>query len=162
MCYDVSFTVNVKQLSDYFPDLIFDDQIEMNFEAAVYVMGHAYGNHPIIYVNRDDLKLHCRLMEWGVIPFYTKDEKAFVVKSAFPEFNLPAGQLVLSIDERYFRPTEVELLHGDATKAKEKLGWVPKHDLNSLVKEMMASDLELFRKDKYLKQGGHNIFNYHE
>ncbi len=90
------------------------------------------------------------------------DEKAYVVKSALPEFNLPAGQLVLSIDERYFRPTEVELLHGDATKAKDKLGWAPKHDLKSLVNEMMASDLELFRKDKYLKQGGHNIFNYHE
>lgn len=82
MCYDVSFTVDVKQLSDYFPDLIFDEQIEINFEAAVHVMGHAYGNHPIIYVNREDFKLHCRLMEWGVIPFYTKDEKAFIKQRA--------------------------------------------------------------------------------
>ena len=82
MCYDVSFTVNIKQLSDYFPDLIFDDQIDFNFEAAIHIAGHAYANHPIIYVNREDLKLHCRLMEWGVIPFYTKDEKAFVRQRA--------------------------------------------------------------------------------
>ncbi len=82
MCYDVSFTVNIKQLSDYFPDLIFDDQIEINFEAAIHVVGHAYGNHPIIYVNRDDLKLHCRLMEWGVIPFWVKDESAYLRQRA--------------------------------------------------------------------------------
>ncbi|OIR07664.1 putative SOS response-associated peptidase YedK [mine drainage metagenome] len=82
MCYDVSFTVNIKQLSDYFPDLIFDDQIEINFEAAIHVVGHAYGNHPIIYVSRDDLKLHCRLMEWGVIPFWIKDESAYLRQRA--------------------------------------------------------------------------------
>ena len=74
MCYDVSFTVNIKELSDYFPDLIFDDQIEMNFEASVHILGHAYGNHPIIYTNIDDFKLHCRLMEWGVIPYNVTDE----------------------------------------------------------------------------------------
>lgn len=91
-----------------------------------------------------------------------KDEKAYVLKCTNPEFNLPAGKLVMSVDEKYFRPTEVELLIGDATRAKEKLGWEPKHDLASLVKEMMASDIDLFRKDKYLQQGGHNIFNYHE
>ena len=76
MCYDISFTVNVKQLSDYFPELIFDEQIEMNFE-PVHIIGHNYGNHPIIYKNREDEKLHCRLMEWGCIPFYVKDEDAY-------------------------------------------------------------------------------------
>lgn len=76
MCYDISFTINVRQLSDYFPDLILDEQIEMNFE-PVHIIGHSYGNHPIIYKNRDDGKLHCRLMEWGCIPFYVKDEDAF-------------------------------------------------------------------------------------
>ena len=55
-----------------------------------------------------------------------------------------------------------DLLIGDATKAKEKLGWSPKYDLKMLVKEMMASDIDLFRKDKYLKEGGHNVLNYHE
>lgn len=82
MCYDVSFTVNVKELTDYFPDLIFDDQIEINFDAAIHVVGHAYGNHPIIYINREDFKPHCRLMEWGCIPFYVKDESAFLRQRA--------------------------------------------------------------------------------
>ena len=76
MCYDISFTVNIKKLSDYFPDLLFDEQIEMAFE-PVHIIGHSYGNHPIIYKNREDEKLHCRLMEWGCIPFYIKDEEAF-------------------------------------------------------------------------------------
>ncbi|RTL55966.1 MAG: SOS response-associated peptidase [Sphingobacteriales bacterium] len=82
MCYDVAFTVNLRQLSDYFPDLIFDDQIEINFDAAIHVVGHNYGNHPIIYVNRDDFKLHCKLMEWGVIPFYVKDEATYIKQRA--------------------------------------------------------------------------------
>ena len=76
MCYDISFTVNIKKLADYFPDLIFDEQIEMNFE-PVHIIGHNYGNHPIIYKNREDELLHCRLMEWGCIPFYIKDEEAY-------------------------------------------------------------------------------------
>lgn len=76
MCYDISFTVNLKELTDYFPDLVFDEQIKMNFE-AVHIIGHAYGLHPIIYKNKEDEKLHCRLMEWGCIPFYVKDEAAY-------------------------------------------------------------------------------------
>ena len=76
MCYDISFTVNIKKLADYFPDLIFDEQIEMNFE-PVHIIGHNYGNHPIIYKNREDELLHCRLMEWGCIPFFVKDEEAY-------------------------------------------------------------------------------------
>ena len=76
MCYDISFTVNIKILSDYFPDLLFDEQIEMAFE-PVHIIGHSYGNHPIIYKNREDEKLHCRLMGWGCIPFYIKDEETF-------------------------------------------------------------------------------------
>ena len=91
-----------------------------------------------------------------------KDEKAYVVQCNNSEFQLPKGKLVMSVDENYFRPTEVDLLLGDASKAQKKLGWKPKYDLAMLVKEMMASDLELFRKDKYLKEGGHNIFNYNE
>jgi GDPmannose 4,6-dehydratase len=63
---------------------------------------------------------------------------------------------VLSIDPTYFRPTEVDLLIGDPTKAKEELGWVPKHDLASLVKDMMQSDVKLMQKQLYLKNGGYN------
>ena len=62
----------------------------------------------------------------------------------------------------YFRPTEVELLIGDPTKSKEKLGWVPKYDLPMLVKDMVAADLDLFKRDQYLKKGGHKVMNYHE
>ncbi len=91
-----------------------------------------------------------------------KDEKAFVVNCNKPEFKVQKNKPILNIDERYYRPSEVDLLIGDATKAKEKLGWSPKYDLKMLVKEMMASDIDLFRKDKYLKEGGHNVLNYHE
>ena len=89
-------------------------------------------------------------------------ESAVVVKSHNPEFLIKAGQQVVKIDPAYFRPTEVELLIGDPTKAKSKLGWIPKYDLDALVKEMVASDLELFRRDHYLKEGGHKILQYHE
>ena len=69
---------------------------------------------------------------------------------------------MVSVDERYFRPTEVELLIGDPTKSKEKLGWEPKYDLPMLVKDMVAADLDLFKRDQYLKKGGHKVMNYHE
>ena len=70
------------------------------------------------------------------------DEKAYVIACKDKEFKVEIGKEVLSIDPTYFRPTEVDLLIGDPTKAKEKLGWVPEHDLESLVKDMMTSDLK--------------------
>jgi GDPmannose 4,6-dehydratase len=90
------------------------------------------------------------------------NETAVVVKSDNKDFKVKEGQEVVKIDAKYFRPTEVELLIGDPAKAKSKLGWTPKYDLNSLVKEMVVSDLELFQRDHYLKEGGHKIFQYHE
>lgn len=89
-----------------------------------------------------------------------QDEKAFVKSCSHKEFRLPEGKQVMSIDPRYFRPTEVDLLIGDATKARTKLGWAPRYDLKMLVGEMMQSDLDLFRKDKFLREGGHKVFNY--
>jgi GDPmannose 4,6-dehydratase len=89
------------------------------------------------------------------------EEKGFV-KTCKGEYQLPTGKEVVAVDPKYFRPTEVDLLLGDPTKAKTKLGWKPKHDLASLVKDMMASDLELFKRDKYLIEGGHKVFDYHE
>ena len=65
--------------------------------------------------------------------------------------------MVVKVDPKYYRPTEVDLLIGDATKAKTKLGWVLKYDLPALVKEMIASDLELFKKEKFLKENGYKI-----
>ena len=90
------------------------------------------------------------------------NEKAFIASCSMPEYQLAKGKQVLAVDERYFRPTEVDLLIGNADKAKERLGWTAKTNLDSLVKEMMTADLDLFRKDKYLKEGGHKVFNYHE
>jgi len=72
------------------------------------------------------------------------------------------GQTIVKVDPRYFRPTEVDILLGDNTKAREKLGWIPSYDLDALVEDMVAADLELFEKDVYLKKGGHSVFKYHE
>ncbi len=76
--------------------------------------------------------------------------------------NLATGKAVVEVDARYFRPTEVELLIGDASKAKRNLGWEPKYSLQQLVKEMVASDVRLFERDKYLLEGGHDVMNFHE
>lgn len=89
-------------------------------------------------------------------------EVGTVVKSENPEFKVRKGQAVIKIDPTYFRPTEVELLIGDPAKAKRDLKWKPKYDLESLIDEMVSSDLELFRRDHYLKKGGHKILSYHE
>ena len=89
-------------------------------------------------------------------------EKGHVVRFTNPDCKLDVGEVVVEIDPRYFRPTEVELLIGDPTKAKTKLGWVPKHDLTSLVKDMVHADVELFRRDAYLLEGGHKVYSYHE
>jgi GDPmannose 4,6-dehydratase len=90
------------------------------------------------------------------------NEHGIVRECLNPEFKLPKGKVVVKVDSRYFRPTEVELLIGDPTKAKEVLGWVPEHDLNSLVKDMVSGDLLLMKRDKYLKEGGFAIKNYYE
>lgn len=76
------------------------------------------------------------------------EEKGRVVECSNPEFQLEKGKVVIAVDPKYFRPTEVELLIGDPTKSKEKLGWVPKYDLAALVKDMVASDIELFRNNR--------------
>ena len=90
------------------------------------------------------------------------NEIAKVIKCNNPLFQIELGKEVLSIDPSYFRPTEVDLLIGDPTKAKEKLGWVPEHDLLSLVKDMRQADIKLMQKDQYLKKGGFSANNYYE
>lgn len=89
------------------------------------------------------------------------NEKGYI-KACNGEFKLELGKEVVCVDERYFRPTEVDLLIGDASKAREKLGWIPEYDLNALVKDMVQSDLKLMQKDKYLKDGGYKILSYFE
>lgn len=90
------------------------------------------------------------------------DEKGVIVKCTNPAYQLQVGREVVAIDARYFRPTEVELLIGDPTKANTKLGWIPKYDLPALVKDMVSADVELFKKDQLLESSGHRVMNYFE
>jgi GDPmannose 4,6-dehydratase len=91
------------------------------------------------------------------------EKEVGVVKSCAPSAHpIPAGTTVVAIDPRYYRPTEVELLIGDPTKAKTKLGWEPKYDLAALVKEMVQADIELFTKEKILKDSGFQVKNQYE
>ncbi len=76
--------------------------------------------------------------------------------------NLTVGQEVVAVDPRYYRPTEVDLLIGDPTKAQTKLGWKPKYDLPALVKDMMKGDLKLMKKELFLKDSGFKTMNYFE
>lgn len=90
------------------------------------------------------------------------NEKGYIKSCSNDEYQLEIGKEVVSVDEKYYRPTEVELLIGDATKAKEKLGWVPEYDLKDLVDDMMSSDLKLMQKQQFLKESGYSIKNYFE
>ncbi len=90
------------------------------------------------------------------------DEKGLIKSCSNPDYQLKIGRQIVSVDPRYFRPTEVDLLIGDPTKANTKLGWIPEYDLNMLVDDMMQSDLKLMQKDCYLKDGGYQIMSYFE
>jgi GDPmannose 4,6-dehydratase len=90
------------------------------------------------------------------------NERAIVLDKTVTNEAVEVGQTVLQVDPKYFRPTEVELLIGDPSKAKEKLGWQPSYDLNALVKEMVLADLDYFKREKYLMDGGHKRFTPHE
>jgi GDPmannose 4,6-dehydratase len=90
------------------------------------------------------------------------DEKAYVLSCSDDNYQLQIGKEILSVDPNYFRPTEVDLLIGDPTKAKEKLGWVPEHDLASLVKDMMKGDVALMKKEAFLLKVEQEIFKQSE
>jgi GDPmannose 4,6-dehydratase len=90
------------------------------------------------------------------------DEKGTVKSCSNPAYQLSVGTEVVAVDPRYFRPTEVELLIGDPTKANTKLGWKPKYDLAGLVKEMVAADLDIFKREKLLHESGYKIKNQFE
>jgi GDPmannose 4,6-dehydratase len=89
-------------------------------------------------------------------------EKGFIKACNNPKYKLEIGKQVVQVDSKYYRPTEVDLLIGDASKAKNKLGWVPEYSLEGLIGEMMNSDLILMQKDQYLKEGGYSTKNYFE
>jgi len=85
------------------------------------------------------------------------EEKGYVVASNNPDFPIEIGKEVVAVDPTYFRPTEVDLLIGDPTKSKTKLGWVPKYDLPMLVNDMVSSDVRLFQREKLLKESGFDV-----
>ncbi|HEY4785448.1 MAG TPA: GDP-mannose 4,6-dehydratase [Bacteroidales bacterium] len=91
-----------------------------------------------------------------------EEEKGYVVKCNNPEFQLEIGKNVIAVDKRYYRPTEVDLLIGDSTKARTKLNWTPHYDLPALVKDMVQSDVKLMKKERYLRDGGYKTLNYFE
>ena len=90
------------------------------------------------------------------------EEKGYVVASNNPDFPIEIGKEVVAVDAAYFRPTEVDLLIGDPTKSKTKLGWVPKYDLPMLVNDMMTSDVRLFQREKLLKESGFDVNHQEE
>ncbi|TYR35082.1 GDP-mannose 4,6-dehydratase [Sphingobacterium phlebotomi] len=99
------------------------------------------------------------VMEKGVI---IDCDEEILNRLNIPVEHIKLGQTVVKVDSQYFRPTEVDLLVGDPSKAKNKLGWTPQYTLPMLVKEMVESDLQLMRKEEYLKKGGFTILNYFE
>ena len=90
------------------------------------------------------------------------NEKGYVTHCGNPDYLLEIGKEIICVDAKYFRPAEVDLLIGDPTKCQQKLGWKPKYDLKSLVEEMVNSDIELFNREKILKNSGYLIKNQYE
>ena len=91
-----------------------------------------------------------------------KEEKAIVVACHNPDYQIKLDTEVVKVDPNYFRPTEVDMLIGDASKARELLGWTPKIDVQTLIKEMVHADLDLFRQKRLLKEAGFEIKNEFE
>ena len=83
-----------------------------------------------------------------------ENEEGYIVACNNPEYQLEIGKVIVKVDPRYFRPTEVELLIGDPTKANTQLGWKPKYTLAEMCKEMVASDVVIFKKERHIKQSG--------
>lgn len=95
--------------------------------------------------------------EKGVIDFIDKAKYEERTSLSYSDFQHSTGKTIIEVDPAYFRPTEVELLIGDPTKAQEKLKWKPKYDLQGLLEDMVISDLKLFKKDVDLKKAGHKV-----
>ncbi|RRS32055.1 MAG: GDP-mannose 4,6-dehydratase [Epsilonproteobacteria bacterium (ex Lamellibrachia satsuma)] len=100
--------------------------------------------------------------EVGVVKSVDAEKADSVIQNSTFNIQNLVGKTVVSVDPRYFRPTEVDLLIGDPTKAEKKLGWTREYKLEELVNDMMKSDLHLMTKDQYLKEGGYTIMNYFE
>jgi GDPmannose 4,6-dehydratase len=102
--------------------------------------------------------------EVGIVVEFSgiKENEVGIVAACNGEYQLTLGSTVVKVDPRYYRPTEVELLIGDASKAKQKLGWEPKYTLQELVQEMVAADVDCFKKEVILKHSGFSVKNQFE
>ena len=100
--------------------------------------------------------------EKGIIDSIDKVKFETIISQQLNTSTLTEGQTILEVDPSYFRPTEVDLLLGDPTKAKQQLGWEPEYDLKALVHDMMESDIKLFKKDVDLMKAGHEILRQAE
>jgi len=100
--------------------------------------------------------------EKGYIGSVDKDVFTKTVGAEFLDAILAVKEPIVEVDANYFRPTEVDLLIGDATKSRTKLNWIPEYDLKALVEDMMISDVKLMKKETYLKDGGFRVLNYFE
>lgn len=112
---------------------------------------------------RDFVKLAFEEIGIG-LQFKGKDDQEYaeIISCTNPDYQVEIGRKVVSVDSKYFRPTEVDLLIGDASKAYQKLGWKPKYNLAALVKEMVQADVDLFRREKILRESGFSIKNQFE
>lgn len=111
---------------------------------------------------RDFVKM--AFAEVGIeLAFEGKDENEIAkIVSCNGKYQLSVGKIVLKVDPRYYRPTEVDLLIGNASKAKEKLGWTPTYTLGEMVTEMVVSDLKIFERNQFLKKSGFDVKNEFE
>jgi GDPmannose 4,6-dehydratase len=91
-----------------------------------------------------------------------KEEIGKVSKCNDSPFQLPIGKEVVKVDPNYYRPTEVDMLIGDPTKAKKQLGWELEYNLNDLIIDMVDSDLKIVERDQHLIDGGHKVMKHHE
>lgn len=112
---------------------------------------------------RDFVKLAFEEIGIG-LQFKGKDDQEYaeIISCSHPDYQVEIGRKVVAVDSKYFRPTEVDLLIGDASKAHQKLGWKPKYNLAALVKEMVQADVDLFRREKILRESGFSIKNQFE
>ena len=91
-----------------------------------------------------------------------EEETGIVIACHNPEYQLDKGTVVVEVDKKYYRPTEVDILQGDASKARRELGWEPECTLADLVREMMESDIALMKKELFLKDHGYEVMGYFE
>ena len=102
MCYDISFTVAIERIADYFPDIIWDSQFSLDFDRGVHILGHSYSEHPIIYRSKEDQLPHVNLMEWGIIPYYIQKEKEFEKQRA-SMLNIRSEKILDDVKSYWFK-----------------------------------------------------------